>query len=223
MRDNQLVGYGLIVGINGTGDTLKTANVAAVMVTGTLPPFARHGTRLDVTVSALGDAKSLMGGSLLVTPLIGADGEVYAVAQGSATSNSFSAQGAAATVTKGTPTSARIPNGAIVEREIGFEMAELSEMRLSLRNPDFTTANRVAGAINAYLGGKGIAKAFAPATVAMTIPKDRRGNIVALLTDIERLRVVPDQIAASSSTKPWASSSWARTSASPPSRLPKTT
>jgi flagellar P-ring protein precursor FlgI len=221
VRDNQLVGYGLIVGLNGTGDTLnnspftkqsligmlerlginvrndtlKTANVAAVMVTATLPPFARHGTRLDVTVSALGDAKSLMGGNLLVTPLIGADGEVYAVGQGNAASSSFSAQGAAATVTKGIPTTARIPNGAIVEREIGFEMAGMTEMRLSLRNPDFTTANRVAGAINAYLGGKGVAKAFDPATIAMTIPEDKRGNIVAMLTDIEQLRVVPDQIA----------------------------
>ncbi|MFN4281232.1 MAG: flagellar basal body P-ring protein FlgI [Alphaproteobacteria bacterium] len=221
VRDNQLVGYGLIVGLNGTGDTLnnspftkqsligmlerlgvnvrndtlKTANVAAVMVTATLPPFSRHGTRLDVTVSALGDAKSLMGGSLLVTPLIGADGEVYAVAQGNAASNSFSAQGAAATVTKGIPTSARIPNGAIVEREVGFEMGEMSEMRISLRNPDFTTANRVAAAINAYMGGRGQAKAFDPGTVAMTIPEERRNNLVAMLTDIEQLRVVPDQIA----------------------------
>ncbi|HEY4135708.1 MAG TPA: flagellar basal body P-ring protein FlgI [Alphaproteobacteria bacterium] len=221
VRDNQLVGYGLVVGLNGTGDTLnnspftkqsligmlerlgvnvrndtlKTANVAAVMVTATLPPFARHGTRLDVTVSALGDAKSLQGGSLLVTPLIGADGEVYAVGQGNAASNSFSAGGAAATVTKGIPTTARIPNGAIVEREVGFEMADMHEMRLSLRNPDFTTANRVAAAINAYLGGQGVAKAFDPATVAMTIPEDRRDNIVAMLTDIEQLRVTPDQIA----------------------------
>ena len=220
VRDNQLIGYGLVVGLNGTGDSLtnspftkqsligmlerlgvnirndniKTANVAAVMVTATLPPFARHGTRLDVTVSALGDAKSLQGGNLLVTPLVGADGEVYSVAQGNTAVGGFSAKGESASVTKGTPTTARIPNGAIVEREVGFELAALSTVYLSLRNPDFTTATRMAEAINKYLGGTS-AKPLDPATVSMPVPPRYQDDIVALLTDVEQLRVVPDQIA----------------------------
>ena len=220
VRDNQLVGYGLVVGLNGTGDSLtnspftkqsligmlerlgvnirndniKTANVAAVMVTATLPPFARHGTRLDVTVSALGDAKSLQGGNLLVTPLVGADGEVYAVAQGNTAVGGFSAKGEGASVTKGTPTTARIPNGSIVEREVGFELAALRTVYLSLRNPDFTTATRTAEAINKYLGGAS-AKPLDPATVAMAVPPRYQDDIVSLLTDVEQLRVVPDQIA----------------------------
>ena len=220
VRDNQLVGYGLVVGLNGTGDsltnspftkqsligmlerlgvnirneTIKTANVAAVMVTATLPPFSRHGTRLDVTVSALGDAKSLQGGNLLVTPLVGADGEVYAVAQGNTAIGGFTATGAAASVTKGTPTTARIANGAIVEREVGFELASLSNVYISLRNPDFTTASRIAEAINKYLGGGG-AKPIDPATVSMVVPPRYQGNIVSLLTDVEQLRIVPDQVA----------------------------
>jgi flagellar P-ring protein precursor FlgI len=220
VRDNQLVGYGLVVGLNGTGDsltnspftkqsligmlerlgvnirneTIKTANVAAVMVTATLPPFSRHGTRLDVTVSALGDAKSLQGGNLLVTPLVGADGEVYAVAQGNTAVGGFSAKGEAASVTKGTPTTARIANGAIVEREIGFELGALSNIYISLRNPDFTTASRIADAINKYLGGN-TAKPIDPATVSMNVPPRYQGDVVALMTDVEQLRIVPDQVA----------------------------
>lgn len=220
VRDNQLIGYGLVVGLNGTGDSLtnspftkqsligmlerlgvnirndniKTANVAAVMVTATLPAFARHGTRLDLTVSALGDAKSLSGGNLLVTPLVGADGEVYAVGQGNTAVGGFSAKGEGASVTKGTPTAARIPNGAIVEREVGFELASLTNIYVSLRNPDFTTASRVAEAINKYLGGAN-AKPIDPATVSMAIPPRYQGDVVALLTDVEQLRIVPDQIA----------------------------
>ncbi len=177
VRSNMLIGYGLVVGLNGTGDTLNnspftkesligmlerlgvnvrqssinTDNVAAVMVTATLPPFARHGTRIDVTVSSLGDASSLLGGTLLVTPLLGADGEVYAVSQGNTAVGGFSAKGASASVTSGVPTSARIPNGAIIEREVGFEMAGMERVNLTLRNPDFTTARRVAQSINAYL------------------------------------------------------------------------
>jgi flagellar P-ring protein precursor FlgI len=220
VRDNMLVGYGLVVGLNGTGDTLtnspftrqsligmlerlginvrndtlKTANVAAVMVTATLPPFARAGTRLDVSVSALGDAKSLQGGTLLVTPLVGADGEVYAVSQGTASVSGYVAGGAASQVTKNVPTTARIANGGIVEREIGFELASLQSVRVSLRNPDFTTANRVAQAINGFLGA-GAALTLDPATVNITVPAKYRGNVPALLTDIEQLRVVPDQTA----------------------------
>ena len=220
VRSNMLVGYGLIVGLNGTGDSLsnspftkqsligmlerlgvnvrddsmKTDNVAAVMVTATLPPFARHGTQIDVTVSALGDAKSLLGGTLLVTPLLGADGEVYAVAQGNPAVGGFSASGKGTTVTKGVPTSARIPNGAIVEREVGFEMVNMKRVKLSLRNPDFTTARRIAQAINAFLGIPS-AKALDPGTVMLVGPASYEGNLVALLTDIEQLSVTPDQVA----------------------------
>ena len=217
IRENQLIGYGLVVGLNGTGDTLnnspftlqsltsmlerlgvntrdtnlKTANLAAVMVTANLPAFAPQGTRIDVTVSAMGDADSLQGGTLLVTPLMGADGEVYAVSQGSVAVGGFSAGGDAATVTRGVPTNARISNGAIVEREISFEMADLGTLRLALRNPDLTTARRIASAINAFLG-RPAADAQNPTTVALTIPEDYRGTAVDLLTDIEQLRVEPD-------------------------------
>lgn len=217
IRENQLIGYGLVVGLNGTGDTLnnspftlqsltsmlerlgvntrdtnlKTANIAAVMVTANLPAFAPQGTRIDVTVSAMGDADSLQGGTLLVTPLMGADGEVYAVSQGSVAVGGFSAGGDAATVTRGVPTNARISNGAIVEREISFEMADLGTLRLALRNPDLTTARRIASAINAFLG-RPAADAQNPTTVALTIPEDYRGTAVDLLTDIEQLRVEPD-------------------------------
>lgn len=220
VRDNILVGYGLVVGLNGTGDTLtnspftqqsligmlerlginvrnstmKTANVAAVMVTSTLQPFSRAGTRIDVSVSALGDAKSLQGGTLLVTPLVGADGDVYAVSQGTISVSGFVAQGQSATVTKNVPTTARIANGAIVEREIGFELASLQSVRISLRNPDFTTANRVAQAVNSFLGNTS-AVTMDPSTIAITVPSKYKDNVPALLTDIEQLRVVPDQTA----------------------------
>jgi flagellar P-ring protein precursor FlgI len=220
VRDNMLVGYGLVVGLNGTGDSLtnspfteksligmlerlgintrgtamKTKNVAAVMVTATLPPFAAQGSRVDVTVSTLGDAKSLLGGTLLVTPLLGADGEVYAVAQGSIATGGFSAQGAAASVTKGVPTSGRIANGAIVEREIIFRLTDLASVRLSLRNPDFTTSRRVAEAINKFMKNP-VAEAVDSSTVRMLVPDERRNDLVALMTEIEQLTVVPDQVA----------------------------
>src|SRR6202035_5698758 len=170
VRQNQLVGYGLVVGLNGTGDTLnnipftkqslqamlermgvnirgatiRTGNVAAVMVTGNLPAFGTQGTRMDVTVSALGDSKNLQGGTLLVTPLLGADGNVYAVAQGSVAVAGFAAEGAAASVVRGVPTVGRIANGAIIEREIEFALNRLPNVRLALRNADFTTAKRIA-------------------------------------------------------------------------------
>lgn len=218
VRDNMLVGYGLVVGLNGTGDSLRnstftaqslesmlerlgvstrgktinTKNVAAVMVTSTLPPFARQGARVDISVSALGDAKSLLGGTLLVTPLHGADGEVYAVGQGSLTVGGFAAEGDAESVVKGVPTSARIANGAIVEREIGFELDQLESVKIALHNPDFTTAARIASAINSHLKA-GIASARDSATVQLTVPPAYRHNISALLTDIEQLPVDPDQ------------------------------
>jgi len=220
VRQNQLIGYGLVVGLNGTGDTLnnipftkqslqamlermgvnirgatiRTGNVAAVMVTGNLPAFGTQGTRMDVTVSALGDAKSLQGGTLLVTPLLGADGNVYAVAQGSLAIGGFSAEGAAASITKGVPTNGRIVNGAIIEREIEFALNRLPNVRLALRNADFTTAKRIASAVNDFLGTR-TAEPIDPSTVQLSIPKEFKGNVVALLTEIEQLQVEPDAVA----------------------------
>lgn len=218
VRENLLVGYGLMVGLNGTGDSLnnapftqqsligmlermgvntrgtnlRTKNVAAVMVTASLPPYAAQGTRIDVNVSAMGDSKSLLGGTLLVTPLLGADGEVYAVAQGPIAVSGFTAQGAAASVTRGVPTAGRIASGAIVEREIQFALAELPVIRLSLKNPDFTTAQRIASVINTQLRGSP-AQATDPSSVLVTVPGERRGDVVGLVTEIEQLRVTPDQ------------------------------
>jgi len=220
VRDNMLIGYGLVVGLNGTGDTLNTGhftqqslqamlnrlgikptdngidskNVAAVMVTATLPPFARQGGRIDVTVSAMGDSDSLLGGTLLVTPLLGADNEVYAVAQGQLAVGGFSATGAAETVVKGVPTSARIANGAIIEREVGFDMSNMKSVKLNLRNPDFTTARRISQAINAFLGSNA-SSAIDLSTVQISVPSSYRANVVNLLTDIEQLRIEPDQVA----------------------------
>jgi flagellar P-ring protein precursor FlgI len=221
IRDNMLVGYGLVVGLDGTGDGLsnapftkqsleamlerlgvnireagsfQTKNVAAVMVTATLPPFARQGSRIDVNVSALGDSKSLQGGSLLVTPLMGADGEVYSVAQGPVAISGFKAQGAGTTVTRGVPTGGRISNGGIVEREVGFELASLQQLRLTLRNPDLTTARRVAAAISGFVGVPS-ARSVDSGTVAVDIPANWRNDVVGLMTEIEQLPVVADQAA----------------------------
>src|ERR1700712_1725513 len=140
------------MGVNIRGATIRTGNVAAVMVTGNLPPFGTQGTRMDVTVSALGDAKNLTGGTLLVTPLLGADGNVYAVGQGSVAISGFAAEGAAASITRGVPTVGRISNGALIEREVEFKLNTQRTLRLSLRNPDLTTARRIAASINDYLG-----------------------------------------------------------------------
>ncbi|MCB1682504.1 MAG: flagellar basal body P-ring protein FlgI [Rhodospirillales bacterium] len=218
VRENQLVGYGLVVGLNGTGDGLSnspfteqsliamlerlgvnvrgenmnTGNVAAVMVTATLPPFTNQGSRIDVNVSALGDAKSLQGGTLLVTPLIAADGEVYAVGQGEVNISGFSAEGDAQSVTQNVPTAGRIPSGAIVEREINFNLEELQEVRLALRNPDFTTSRRIAQAINGFTGTP-LASAENSASVLLKRPPDYQGSIVDLITDVELLPVQPDQ------------------------------
>jgi flagellar P-ring protein precursor FlgI len=221
VRDNPLVGYGLIVGLNGTGDKLtnagftrqsligmlerlgvntrddplKTKNVAAVMVTANLPPFARQGTYIDVTVSALGDATSLLGGTLLVTPLLGADGEVYAVAQGSVAVAGFSASGASgSSITQGVPTSARISNGAVIEREVPFELASLNTVNIALRNPDFTTSQRIAQAVNGFFKSP-IAHSLDPTTVSVAVPPEHAGDVAGLMTDIEQLTVEPDQTA----------------------------
>jgi flagellar P-ring protein precursor FlgI len=220
VRDNQLVGYGLVVGLNGTGDDLKksvftresligmlerlgvnardtgleTKNVAAVMVTAALPPFGRQGSRIDIEIAALGDATSLQGGTLLVTPLLGADSEVYAVAQGPIAIGGYTASGEASTVTKGVPTSGRISNGAIIEREIGFVMNQMQDVKITLRNPDFTTARRIADAINGYLS-LNAAHPLDPGTVELTVPPTFNGDTVALLTRIEQLPVEPDEVA----------------------------
>ena len=220
VRDNQLVGYGLIVGLNGTGDNIKSVdfakeslismldmiginardgqikakNVAAVMVTANLPAFARQGSRIDVTVSALGDAKNLLGGTLVATPLKGADGEVYAVAQGTVATGSTSAQSTGASVLKGVPTSGRIASGAIVEKEIPFELNSLNTMTIALRNPDFTTSRRIAEAVNAMLGTPS-AKANDPGTVTISVPEKYKNHIVDLMTRVEQLQIQPDTTA----------------------------
>ena len=166
------------------------------MVTATLHAFARQGTRIDVTVSSLGDAENLQGGMLLVTPLLGADGEVYVVAQGQVSVSGFSAAGGGGgtSVTQGVPTAGRIANGAIVEREVGFELSDLDRVTIALRNPDLTTARRIGIAVNAMLG-RTAAKAIDPGTVSVAVPERYRDNLVDLMTDIEQLRVEPDQIA----------------------------
>jgi flagellar P-ring protein precursor FlgI len=218
IRDNMLVGYGLVVGLNGTGDSLKNApftqqslqtmlerlgvntrgttmqtkNVAAVMVTANLPAFAAQGTRIDISVSAMGDAKSLQGGTLLVTTLFGADGQIYAVGQGPVAISGFSASGAAESVSRGVPTAGRIANGAIVEREIGFSLASEHTLRLSLHNPDLTTASRIATAIDAYMGTT-VAEATDPSTIRVTVPDGYPKGVMGLLTDIEQVKVDPDE------------------------------
>ncbi len=217
VRSNMLVGYGLVVGLNGTGDSLRnsvftqeslvamlerlgvstrgtslnTKNVAAVMVTATLPAFARQGSRLDINVSALGDAKSLLGGTLLVTPLLGADGEAYAVGQGALAVGGLAAKGEAESVTRGVPTSARVPSGAIIEREVEFRLDDLKEVRIALKNPDFTTAQRIARAVDQRLMTDA-AQATDPGTVVVSVPSRYRGRIAELMTDVEQLPVEPD-------------------------------
>ena len=217
VRDNQLVGYGLVVGLPGTGDRLRNAvftrqsligmlerlgvntrdqetrldtrNIAAVMVTANLPAFSRTGSRIDVAVSALGDATSLTGGTLIVTPLLAADGQVYAVAQGPVVTGAISARGAATSVTRNVPTAGRISNAAVVEREVPFSFGGRPELRLALRNPDLTTARRVAAAINSFAGA-GTATATDPRTIVVSLAGR---DAVGLTAGIEQLRVQPDQ------------------------------
>ncbi|MDB5474795.1 MAG: fglI [Phenylobacterium sp.] len=215
VRDNMLVGYGIVVGLNGTGDALRNApmtkqsleamlerlgvntrdanlntkNVAAVMVTAKLPSFSASGSHMDVNVSALGDAKSLLGGTLLVTPLLGADGQAYAVAQGTVQTGSISASGASgSTVSKGVPTAGRIAGGAIVEREIAFNFDTMAVLRMTLHNPDFTTAHRVADVINAKWPGSAYAEN--PTIVAIKPPPGQ--DMMGFITLAENLTVEPD-------------------------------
>lgn len=217
VRENQLIGYGIVVGLNGTGDSLSSSpftkeslismlerlgintrninmdakNVAAVMVTASLPPFGRQGATIDINVSSLGSAKSLLGGTLLVTPLYGADGQVYAVAQGSVAATGYSAGGQGATQTKGIPTNARLANGAIIEREMDFQFGDLNFLRLGLRNPDFTTAKRISEVINAKFNIQ--SKPLDNGTLHIDIPMSYKDNLVSFITQIEQLEVAPDQ------------------------------
>jgi len=218
VRENQLIGYGLVVGLNGTGDMLRNApfteqslksmldrlginmrdlkmntkNVAAVTVTATLPPFARRGSRIDVQIAAMGDASSLQGGTLLVTPLVGMDGEVYAVAQGAVAVSGFEAKGAAQSISRGVTTSARITNGAIVEQEVPFALAQMNSMRLALKNPDFTTAERIAATINSAQGMP-VARMLDPTTVQLDLPANYAYGMAQFISEIERLPVTVDQ------------------------------
>lgn len=214
VRGNDLVGYGLVVGLAGTGDGLRNApfteealvnilerlgvnvtgeqfrprNIAAVLVTAELPPFARAGREIDVTVSAIGDASSLRGGSLIMTPLNAADGRIYAVAQGPVIAGGVGVEGEAGSVTKGVPTGGVIPDGARVEREPDFELADLDEFRLALRDPDFTTARRIAERVAEALG-PGAARMLDSGTVLVTPTAARAAPVAEVMARIENLRV----------------------------------
>ena len=219
VRSNQLMGYGLVVGLDGTGDgsssgetvqsianmlttygitvnssSIKLKNVAAVMVTATLPPFVREGDTIDVTVSSIGDAKSLRGGTLLQTPLRAGNGEVYVVAQGGVSTGGFSTSGGGSSLSKAFPTVGIAVNAGIVERTVEDDgIGANGQLSLSLARPDFTTASRVAGAINAQYGS--IAQASNPGRVDVAIPAYFRGNVVGFVASIEDLLIRPDNIA----------------------------
>ena len=217
VRGNDLVGYGLVVGLNGTGDGIRNApfteeimanilerlgvnvtgeqfrpkNVAAVLVTASLPPFSRTGSQIDVTVSAIGDAASLLGGTLVMTPLNAADGQIYAVAQGSIIAGGVSAEGDGASVVQGVPTAGVIPSGGRVEREVAFEFATMQTVRLALRSPDFTTAARIEHAINAEFG-QAVSVMLDAGTVRFDIDATRVGSAAHAIRRIENLTVEPE-------------------------------
>ena len=218
VRGNDLIGYGLVVGLNGTGDGLRNApfteeimsnilerlgvnvtgeqfrpkNVAAVFVTASLPPFARAGGQIDATVSAIGDASSLLGGTLIMTPLNAADGQIYAVAQGTILAGGAVAEGDGANVTQGVPTAGVIPSGARVEREIDFELSSLSSLRLALRDADFTTAARIETAINDDFG-RSVASMLDSGTVTLNVPATRMKSVAHALGRIENIEVEPER------------------------------
>jgi flagellar P-ring protein precursor FlgI len=217
VRENQLVGYGLVVGLAGTGDrmrnapfteesmqamlermgvnirgtNMRTQNVAAVSITATMPPFSRSGSRIDVQVSALGDATSLQGGTLIASSLRALDGEIYAVGQGPVAVSGFKGQGAAASVSRGVTTSARIAGGAIVEREVPYSLQSATSLKLALKNPDFATADRIAGVINAKYPGS--AQVLDPGTVQLQPATNFVGNVIDLVTRVGDLEVKVDQ------------------------------
>lgn len=218
VRSNDLVGYGLVVGLNGTGDGLRNSpfteeilsnilerlgvnvtgeqfrpkNVAAVLVTASLPPFARAGSPIDVTVSAIGDASSLLGGTLIMTPLNAADGDIYAVAQGTIIAGGASATGEGAAVIQGVPTAGVIPSGATVEREVAFDFAGMTNLRLALRTPDFTTAGRIEQAINQDFGRQ-VAVMLDAGTVELSIAGTRMQSPAHALGRIENILVEPER------------------------------
>lgn len=218
VRGNDLVGYGLVVGLDGTGDGLRNApfteeimtnllerlgvnvtgesfrpkNVAAVFVTASLPPFARSGSQIDVTVSAIGDAESLLGGTLIMTPLNAADGQIFAVAQGTIIAGGATAQGDGASVTQGVPTSGVIPSGARVEREVDFDLSSLSDLRLALREADFTTALRIETAINQDFGRR-VATMLDSGTVNLDVPRTNMQSVAHALGRIENILVEPER------------------------------
>ncbi|WP_425058617.1 Flagellar P-ring protein [Sporomusa carbonis] len=218
LRNNQLVGYGLVVGLAGTGDSNKSTftvqsianmlksfgvmvstsqlqpkNVAAVMVTANLPPFAKPGATIDISVSSMGDAKSLQGGTLLQTPLRAANGQVYAVGQGAVSTGGFAAGAGGASQQKNFPTVGNIPNGALVEREVAMTFTDNDKITLVLDQPDFTTANRISEAIDQRFGQ--ITAAKDPGTVVVNIPYDYNANIVGFIAAIEELAITPDSAA----------------------------
>jgi len=218
VRGNDLVGYGLVVGLNGTGDGIRNApfteeimsnilerlgvnvageqfrpkNVAAVFVTANLPPFARAGSRIDINVSAIGDAKSLLGGTLIMTPLNAADGQIYAVGQGTIIAGGISAEGDGASVVQGVPTAGTIPSGAYVEREIVFDFSSLEQIRLALRTPDFTTANRIERAINESFGRK-VSQMLDAGTVQLDIKATRQSSPAHAIFKVENILVNPQR------------------------------
>lgn len=220
VRSNQLVGYGLVVGLAGTGDSnksnftiqsvanmlksfgviigtsqLKPKNVAAVMVTANLPPFVKPGDAIDVTVSSMGDAKSLQGGTLLQTPLRAANGQVYAVGQGAISTGGFSASAGGSSQQKNFPTVGNVPSGALVEKEVPMAFADKNrdKITLALSQPDFTTASRICDSINQRFGS--ITSAQDPGTVAVSIPSYYSDNIVGFVAAIEELPIIPDAAA----------------------------
>ncbi|MEP1696640.1 MAG: flagellar basal body P-ring protein FlgI, partial [Paracoccaceae bacterium] len=218
VRGNDLIGYGLVVGLNGTGDGLRNApfteeimtnilerlgvnvtgeqfrpkNVAAVFVTAGLPPFSRTGSQIDVTVSAIGDANSLLGGTLIMTPLNAADGQIYAVAQGTVIAGGVTVEGNGANVTQGVPTAGVIPSGARVEREIDFDLSDLNSMRLALRDADFTTAARIEAAINDNFGRR-VAIMQDSGTVTLNVPATRMQSVAHAIGRIENITVQPER------------------------------
>lgn len=219
VRDNQLIGYGLVVGLQGTGDkkdsvftlssmknmmdkmgigldssSLKVKNVASVMVTAKMPVSSKPGTRLDVTVSSVGDATSLLGGVLLQTALKGVDGKIYALAQGSLVVGGYSVQGAASSTQKNVNTVGLIPSGGIVERSIPFEFNQQDTLTLNMRTPDFSTAQQISERLNAAMGGP-FARAVDAASVEMRVPPQYRSNLVPLMASVENLEVTPDTAA----------------------------
>jgi len=219
VRENPLIGYGLVVGLAGTGDKsgteftiqsltsmlskmgialdpkdINVKNVAAVMVTARLPAFARSGNLIDVTVASMGDSTSLEGGTLLMTPLLGSDGQIYAIAQGSVSVGGFSSGGGGGTIQKNHPTVGRVAGGATVEKELAYAIEGMGHFEVNLRRPDFTTSMRAARAINEYFGQQ-VASAVSSGSIEVQIPEEYPDGVVQFLSEVEMLEVEPDRVA----------------------------